>query len=126
MRAVSFAFVGGVAAAVHYLLAVQCVSVLGFSALAGNASGYAVALIVSYVGQSRLTYAFAHRWRPTFVRFATASGCGLVLNSMGYALLLKLTTLDYRVSLLLALLASATVSYVLLSQWVFAARPGFR
>jgi len=126
VRLVSFAFVGGIAATVHYLLAVQCVSVLGFSPLAGNASGYAVALLVSYVGQSRLTYAFPHRWRPTFVRFAMASGCGFALNSMGYALLLRLTRLDYRVSLLLALLASATVSYALLSKWVFATRPGIQ
>ncbi len=122
MRLVSFAFVGGIAATVHYLLAVQCISVLGFNPLVGNASGYGVALIVSYLGQSRLTYAFSGRWRPTFVRFAIASGCGFALNSIGYALLLRLTPLDYRVSLLMTLSASAAVSYLLLSKWVFSTR----
>ena len=126
MRLVSFACVGGVAAAIHYLLAVQCVSVLGFSPLVGNACGYVVALQVSYLGQSRLTYAFANRWRPTFVRFAAASGFCFALNSLGYALLLQMTMLDYRLSLLLALMTSAAVSYVLLSQWVFSTRSEIR
>ncbi len=126
MRLVTFAFVGLVAAAVHFLLAVFCVSVLGFTPQAGNAGGYIVALLVSYLGQSQLTYAFVSGRRHTFARFATVSGCGFALNSMGYALLLRWTTLDYRLSLILVLTASAAVSYLLLSNWVFAIRSGAR
>ena len=126
MRPVKFAFVGLVAAAVHYLLAVFCVSVLAFSPQAGNAGGYAIALLVSYLGQSRLTYAFVSGRRLTFARFATVSGCGFALNSMGFALLLRWTTLDYRLALILVLMASAAVSYLLLSNWVFATRSGAR
>ena len=122
MRLVAFAFVGLVAAAVHYLLAVFCVSALEFSPQTGNAGGYAVALLVSYLGQSRLTFAFADAGRHTFARFATVSGCGFGLNSIGYALLLRWTILDYRLSLILVLMASAAVSYLLQSYWVFPTR----
>lgn len=119
-----FAFVGLVAAAVHYLLAVFCVSVLGFSPQAGNAGGYTVALLVSYLGQSRLTYSIDSGRRHTFARFATVSGCGFMFNSIAYTSLLRWTRLDYRLSLILVLAASAAVSYTLLRNWVFAVPRG--
>ncbi len=110
----------GVAAAiVHYSLAVFTVAVLGFPPQAGNVAGYTVALLVSYVGQARFTFADSARHRLSFVRFSATSLLAFAINFVAYAALLRWTSLDYRVALLLVLGGVAGFTYLVLNKWVF-------
>jgi putative flippase GtrA len=122
LRLPAFALVGALASVVHYGIAVTAMAQFGFRPLAGNACGYAPALALSYLGQSRLTFALRGAHPYAFARFAAISLGGFALNSMTYALLLRTTTLDYRWSLLLALAATASASYLMVSSWVFPRR----
>lgn len=119
---VPFALVGLSAAAMHYSLAVAGVMFLRLSPLASNVCGYVAALLVSYLGQSRFTFASAARPPQTVLRFVTVSLSGFVLNYVSYAALLRWTTLDYRIALLLVLIGVAGLTYLTLSKWVFAKR----
>lgn len=122
--AIPFAVVGLLAAGVHYSIAVAGVMFLMLSPLASNVCGYAVALLVSYFGQSRLTFVNASRRPQTFLRFATVSFGGFALNYLSYAALLRWTSIDYRLALLLVLIGVAGLTYFTLSRWVFAKRDG--
>ena len=119
---IPFAVVGLLAAAVHYSIAVAGVMLLNISPLASNVCGYLVALLVSYLGQSRFTFAAAARPPQTFLRFTIVSFSGFALNYLSYAALLRWTSIDYRVALLLVLIGVAGCTYFILSKWVFAKR----
>lgn len=120
MRLVAFALIGATSAAVHFTVAVAVVTLAGSAPMAGNIDGYGVALITSWLGQSRLTFREAPRSTWTPVRFALTSLSGFALNAMAYAALLRWTTLDYRVSLAIVLMSVALLTWVLCDQWVFA------
>ena len=77
---------------------------------------------MSYAGQSRLTFPDATRQRHNFIRFVATSLCGFTLNFLSYAALLRWTSLDYRVSLVIVLTGVSAVTYLLLSRWVFSKR----
>lgn len=120
MRLVAFVLVGVFAAAVHFTVAVAVVTLAGWPPMAGNIVGYGVALMTSWLGQSRLTFRGAPRTAWTPVRFMLTSLSGFALNAMAYAALLHWTTLDYRLSLAIVLMSVALLTWVLCDLWVFA------
>lgn len=118
-RQVSFASVGACAAAVHYSCAIALVSLFGWAPLVANLGGYCVALLVSFIGQSRFTFGSRQAGAIEFAKFAATSLAAFALNSLTYAALLFWTPLDYRVALLLVLLGVAALTYILMNRWVF-------
>jgi putative flippase GtrA len=84
-----------------------------------NVGGYCTGLLVSFVGQSRLTFASANTGALEFTKFALTSLTGFVVNALAYDALLRWTGLDYRFALLLVLLAVAALTYLSMSRWVF-------
>jgi putative flippase GtrA len=115
----SFVMVGTLAAGVHYSLAIAGVMFAGLSPQTSNVCGYVIALLVSYIGQSRFTFADAARQATTFVRFATVSLSGFLLNYLCYSALLRWTAIDYRIALLIVLIGVAGLTYIALNKWVF-------
>jgi putative flippase GtrA len=120
MPLVAFGLVGAFAAAMHYIVAVAVVTLAGTPPMVANIDGYCVALITSWLGQSRLTFREAPRTAWTPVWFALTSLSGFALNALAYAALLRWTTLDYRVSLAIVLLSVAVLTWTLCNLWVFA------
>lgn len=121
LRYFAFVFVGAVAAGVHYCVAVLLVALAGWRPLIGNAGGYCVAVVVSYFGQARLTFRRTDHSVRQFARFLATSLTGFAVNSALFAALLQWTTLDYRLSLAIVLLAVAALTYLLMKLWVFVA-----
>lgn len=119
IRYVRFAIVGAIAAAVHFFVTVSFVSATGWPPQAANVAGYCVALLASYLGQSRWTFGQAGVSAIPFAKFVTTSLAGFALNAVTYAALLRWTRLDYRIALLLVLFFVAMVTFLSLSNWVF-------
>lgn len=120
-RYARFVVVGAVAGATHFLVAVGLVSLAGWAPQFANIAGYCVALVTSYLGQSRWTFSQPGVSLASFLRFALTSFSGFVLNAAAYAALLYWTRLDYRVALFLVMLLVAVLTFLGLNKWVFAA-----
>ncbi len=119
MRWIAFGVVGAFAAALHFSIATAAVEWLRLPPLAANVIGYCCALAVSWLGQSRLTFAGAVRDGRAARRFLLTSLSGLALNTLGYAALLHWTGLDYRLALLLVLATVALLTWMAFHRWVF-------
>ena len=123
---VSFGAVGAFAAGVHFLVATLVVEVARMPPQSANVIGYACALGVSWLGQSRLTFAGAGRSGLAPLRFVATSLAGFGLNALGFGALLRWTTMDYRLALLLVLGTVAASTWLALRHWVFpGARTGY-
>ncbi len=114
---------GVLAAATHFGVAVALVSMGHWPPLLANVGGYLVALIVSYQGQSRLTFAGSSPGDRRLLKFTVTSLTAFALNSAAYAALLRWTSLDYRIALALVLVSVAVATYAALSLWVFIETP---
>jgi putative flippase GtrA len=126
MRWIAFGAVGAFAFAVHFGVTIAVVEWGHGSPVVGTVVGYLLALGASWLGQSRLTFAHAPHDEHTPLRFVTASLCGLALNAAGYAALLRLTSLDYRVALGIVMITVAVVTWNVFRRWVFIdTRTGF-
>ena len=119
MRWVAFGAVGAMAFAVHYAVTIVVVERGHGPPVAGTMAGYLCALGASWMGQSRLTFADAPRDAQTRLRFVLASVCGLALNGAIYGALLRFTSLDYRLALVLVIFTVAALTWVLFRRWVF-------
>ena len=119
-RGIRFVAVGALAAAVHFSVAVACVSFMRWPPQLANVGGYSAGLITSYLGQSLWTFGQRTVSAAHFAKFAATSFGGFVLNALAYAALLRWAHLDYRVALALVLLTVAALTFLGLSRWVFA------
>lgn len=117
-----FVFVGASAALVHLLSAALCVR-LGLHPLAANVVAFHIAFVVSYIGQSRLTFADRDvSVRDGLPRFLAVSYLGFATNETMYALLLAYTRLHYLVALAGVLVAVAAMTFLLSRAWAFRER----
>jgi putative flippase GtrA len=119
MRWIAFGAVGALSFAVHYAVAIVTVEWGHGPPVAGTMAGYVCALGTSWLGQSRLTFADVPRDAQTRARFVLTSLCGLALNATIYAALLRYTSLDYRVALVLVISGVAVLTWMLFRRWVF-------
>ena len=118
-----FLAVGGSAAAVHFGVVLLLVSQYQLPALAANVAGFLMAFCVSFLGHHRLTFAGeAASARQSLPRFAAVAVLGFVSNELLYALLLGLG-IDYRLALVVVLVAVAGMTWMLSRHWAFAAKP---
>ncbi len=116
----AFVLVGCAAFAVHFTV-VATLAPLGMPPLAANVVAFLVAFGVSYVGHSRLTFPSERRATSAALpRFLGVAVGGFALNETLYWALLRYTTLDYRLALLLVLGAVAVVTLVWSKYWAFA------
>ncbi|MBV8045735.1 MAG: GtrA family protein [Paludibacterium sp.] len=118
-----FGVVGISALVVHYLMVTAVLTPLGLAPLVANIAAFLVAFQVSYWGHRHLTFGqsgVSHR--HALPRFFGVACLSFAVNEGLYALLLRFTALDYRVSLLIVLFAVAALTFVLSKLWAFRAR----
>ncbi len=118
---VRFGIVGIAAMAIHWCVVALLVP-LGFTPLIANVIGFCVAFNVSFFGHHHWTFASPDNQKNTFRRFAGVAILGFISNEALYALLLEFTRLDYRVALLIVLIAVAGMTYLLSRLWAFRAQ----
>jgi len=123
MRVISFGAVGALAAGAHFLVSTLAMEAARTPPQAANVMGYACALGVSWLGQSRLTFADSERGGLAPLRFVATSLVGFGLNALAFGALLRWTALDYRLALVLVLATVAALTWFTLRHWVF---PGAR
>ncbi|MDT8997841.1 GtrA family protein [Paucibacter sp. APW11] len=117
-----FGAVGASAAAVHFAVVWWLVERFGWPALAANVAGFALAFCVSFTGHHRFSFAAQEaKASQALPRFALVAGLGFVSNELMYALLLRLG-LEYRLALLLVLVAVAAMTWLLSRHWAFKGR----
>jgi len=120
---VAFGAVGGTAFLVHFAVVAVAVP-LGVAPLLANVFGFLAAFAVSFVGHAR--WSFPADGRPVAAalkRFAVVAVSGFVLNESAYAVLLRTTSLDYRLALFIVLCAVAGLTWLAGRYWAFAHRP---
>jgi putative flippase GtrA len=119
-RALSFIAVGVLAAAVHWTVVVAIVEGWQWPALAANVVGWLVALLVSFSGHHRITFAgHGVHWSVAGRRFALISAGGFAVNESAYAIALQRSGVRYDLLLAIVLLAVATLTYLLSRHWAF-------
>jgi len=115
-----FVLIGVAAAATHFAVVWGLVTAFGLPPLAANVAGWIIAFAVSFAGHHAWT--FGDQQAPlaqSARRFALVSFAGFAVNEACYALLLRGGWLDYRVALVLVLLAVAGCTYALGRYWAF-------
>ena len=118
---IKFAVVGSLAAFIHLGVLYLAVDTLGYTPMTGNTLAFIIAFIVSYAGQSLWTFNHKqHTHKGSMLRFlVTQLLCSFVLNQGLYALLLKLTHLDYMVASFIVLLTVPLATFTLSKYWAF-------
>jgi len=115
----------GVSAMLVHLATVALVLVpLGVPPLLANCAGFQV----SHAGHRRFTFqdgsesASLSSASTSRLRFFGVALASFGINELLYALLLRYTTLDYRLALALVLVLVAALTFVLARNWAFASR----
>ncbi|SHE30761.1 GtrA family protein [Thermomonas hydrothermalis] len=115
-----FIAVGGVASAIHWLVAVALVERLAFHPLAANGVGWLTAFGVSFAGHHCLTFrGHSVPVHHAAGRFFLLSALGFAINEATYALALKLSDLGYAVLLGIVLILVAALTWLVSRFWVF-------
>lgn len=119
---VAFGVVGGTAFLVHFAVVAATVP-LGVAPLLANVLGFLAAFAVSFVGHGRWSFPAEGRpVGPALQRFAVVAIGGFALNESAYAVLLRATSLDYRVALFIVLAGVAGLTWLAGRYWAFAHR----
>lgn len=113
-----FGIVGVGAMLVHWLVVVAIVP-LGIKELIANVIGFAVAFNVSYFGHHYWTFGSSADTQTTFKRFLVVAITSFIVNECLFSLLLRFTSLDYRLALAIVLIAVAGLTFVLSRLWAF-------
>jgi putative flippase GtrA len=116
-----FGVVGVTAMLVHLGSVALILVPLGLTPLLANILGFLVAFQVSHSGHRHFT--FRDQESPAASsrgRFFVVALLSFAVNEVLYWLLLRYTTLDYRVALAMVLVAVAALTFVLARYWAFA------
>ena len=113
-----FGCVGAAAAAVHLSVVALLVATLGMAPLWANVAGFGVAIQVTYFGHRNWTFRAVKRGGD-YQRMLLVSLVSFALNEALYAVLLHTTPLDYRLALVLVLVAVAVLTFIGSRIWVF-------
>jgi putative flippase GtrA len=112
-----FGAVGIAAMAVHWLIVAILVP-LRSPPLLANVAGFAIAFNVSYAGHRRWTFAATTAKHSTFKRFVGVALLSFAVNEALYYVLLQ-AGMEYRVALLVVLVAVAALTFLLSRYWAF-------
>lgn len=116
----TFGAVGLAATATHASVALVAHTVVDMPALAANLLGYMAAVLVSYVGNARLTFGKRVALRAQFVRFLVVSVLALGLNQMIVYYCTGLLGWPFAVSLALVVTVVPLFSFFMAKLWAFA------
>lgn len=115
-----FAVIGVAAMATHFLLVSLLLVPLGMAPLLANVLAYLLAFQISYWGHRRKTFEADHlAHSQTLPRFFAVSCLSFLANEALYFALLHYTALDYRIALIVVLIAVAAITFILSKTWAF-------
>lgn len=116
-----FAAVGLTATAVHVAVGLTLASIFGLAPWAANIAAFVVALVVSYVGNSIVTFRVRAARADAFAKFAFMSGCGFVLNQ---GIVVALTGLGWTYAAALAVVVAIVpaATFFAAKYWALAER----
>ncbi len=121
IQIIKFVVVGSIAALIHLTILHLLVIHFLLTPLIANAIAFTVAFVVSYTGQSLWTFNHKkHSHKSAALRFlSTQLLCSFALNQGLYALLLRLTDLNYLLASVIALVTVPLATYSLSKYWAF-------
>jgi putative flippase GtrA len=122
-----FGTVGIAAAAVHITSFVALIEVAGAPPLIANAIAFGIAVLVSFVGHFRWTFAggsgraiqHARSARAALIRFVAVALLGLALNSLAVYLVVDALALPYGLAIVLMVTVVPGVVFTLSRLWAF-------
>ncbi len=115
-----FIMIGSTAALTNLAGVIFLVSVFHFHPLFANVFAYLAAFCVSFLGHKHWTFAEVNAKNRTAIgRFSMVVLINFLLSESLYYLLLKETTLDYRLALLIVVVAIPPVTFTLSKFWAF-------
>ncbi|MBX9705378.1 MAG: GtrA family protein [Gammaproteobacteria bacterium] len=114
-----FGVVGVAAAIVNYLVVILLVELLHWLPLIANIIGFSLGFQVSYFGHRFWTFSHKQHTIQSLPKFIFVAILGFSCNESVFALMLHFTALPYTISLIVAILAAATVTFSCSKFWVF-------
>jgi len=113
-----YASIGGTAAMMHLFIVFNLVHYTHMPALIANIFGFSVAFNISFLGHKYLTFSQLQDKKllslPHYFLVATSAG---IINESLYFLILRFTSLNYIVALILVLGLVAIYSFLLARFW---------
>ncbi|NJS39251.1 MAG: GtrA family protein [Rhodobacteraceae bacterium] len=114
-----FAGVGGLATAVHVLVALAVQAAFPVSDQGANLSGFAAAVLLSYLGHARFTFAVTSQSVPQFMRFFSLSCLSLGISSLTVWLITAKLGFSFIVAMVAVSVVVPIASYLVMRFWVF-------
>lgn len=108
----------GVLAMLMHLAIVSVLVPLQVAPLLANVAAFIIAFQISYYGHRSWTFRARHEG-AAYWRLLLVSGISFLLNEILYALLLKMSGLDYRASLAIVLVTVSAFTFIASRLWVF-------
>ncbi len=125
-QSLRFLAVGGAATGVHVATAMVLVETAGWSILNANVVAFAVAVMVSYLGNHRWTFGRSGRHDHHLPRFVVLAFGGLALDQAIVFAMVQGAEIDYRVALMVVVGVVPALSFVANRCWAFAEVPADR
>lgn len=116
-----FGLVGIAATLTHYLSALLLIEWFLFGALQANLVAYLVAMLVSYVGHSQLTFRSAMT-RGNLARFVAVSVMAMGLSQLILWGLTSLAWFGHRINMLVVVAFVPCFSFLMNKYWVYSSR----
>lgn len=113
-----FLLVGGVATAIHYLIAAVLHGLANWPMVHASGVGFVVSALANYALNARFTFRSARSHRSAFPRFAATAAAGLLINTLLLGALLALG-LHAVLAQPLTTLGTLIWNYVVNALWTF-------
>lgn len=114
-----FGTIGVTAAIVNYLVVVLLVEIFNWQPLIANIIGFILAFQVSYWGHRLWTFSHKQHDLQSLPKFILVAITGFICNEGMFALMLRYTAWPYTISLIVAILVAAVVTFSCSKFWVF-------
>lgn len=118
-RLIRFGMIGLLATAVHATVGIGLHSLAGASPLMANGIAFSVAVVIGFLGHSRVTFPDARADHAAFVRFAVTAVTGFALNQLIVWAVTERLGHPYWLSLGLAVAIVPAATFVALRLWAF-------
>jgi putative flippase GtrA len=118
-RLARFSAVGALVTVIHIGVAMIAVTAAGANPTVGSMMGYVVALLVSYIGHFRFTFAVPGRYRDYLLKFAVNSLASFVLSTSVVGFATAILKIDYRPVLISLAIVVPVCNYLVNRFWVF-------
>jgi putative flippase GtrA len=118
-QAATFGAVGAAATATHVVVALALHQYGGMSPLSANVGGYTAAVLISYFGNSVLTFRKPAANGRQFGRFVVVSLAALALNQLLVFLLTETLRLPFAIALVPVVVIVPIFTFVLSKLWAF-------